>query len=178
MHSTDPAHLIRIDLRIIGQIGYCEPQSCSSLNTIGSQLQASSLLLPSTFIISDFWNSHSGNYLQCRPLCCDGLRVVTAQNAANFVLSHGSAYNMEVWVPQVLRWGLDGWIGIVVQFPTGANDYFLLQSVQTGFSAHLTSYSMGHEGFLLGGLKRQGHETDRSPLVLPKFRCRNSVPPR
>jgi len=53
MHSTGPAHLIRIDLMIIGQIGYCEPHSCNFLNTTGSQLQTSSVLLSSTFIIRD-----------------------------------------------------------------------------------------------------------------------------
>ena len=54
MHSTGPAHLIRIDLIIIGQIGYCEPQPRSFLSTTGSQLQTSSVLLPFTYIISDF----------------------------------------------------------------------------------------------------------------------------
>jgi hypothetical protein len=71
MHSTGPAHLIRIDLIIIGQIGYCERHSCNFLNTTGSQLQTSSVLLPSTFIISDLWGSYSVNYLERSLLGCD-----------------------------------------------------------------------------------------------------------
>jgi hypothetical protein len=40
--------------------------------------------------------------------------------------------------------------GIVVRFPVGARDFFQLE-VQTGSTAHQTSYSAGEEVHFLGG---------------------------
>jgi hypothetical protein len=53
-----------------------------------------------------------------------------------------------------------------VEFPTGARDFYLFQSVQIGFGAHPASNHIGTE-VLPSGVRRTGYESEHSyPAVI------------
>jgi hypothetical protein len=63
-----------------------------------------------------------------------------------------------------------------VRFPTVVRDFSLLDSVQTDFGAHPSSYPMGTGGFF-PGVKRPGCEADHSPPSSAEIKNGECIPP-
>jgi hypothetical protein len=89
--------------------------------------------------------------------------------------------------PVVLK-SRDGLVSIVTKLragrprsqsliPSRGSHFSLLHNAQTSFGIGTVSYSIGTGDPVVGGVKRLGHEVDRSPLSSVEVKNDGAIPP-